>query len=300
MIPSSSRFVISRKDDSVTPPIVYYFTKPQKERYPIVILCGGSTSKDCIGSIIHLHRYFLEEFLQLGVGLITLEQWGIDGNNVDPQMFLSHYTVSQRLNDHQTFINHLLSNPISGWNGRLILVGVSEGGPLVTVLTQRYSDTVCATINWCGASDCSWDQQLWDFLVYMRRHGPWWFKLWDILPNWMPLSTKLPKTKKNFDQKMQEVVQDASVKKEFMGMTNAYHANALQWPLHDYTTIKTPFLVVTGSEDPNIVASDCFVKKGKAAGMPITYLRVDGMDHYVRHRPDIIAQSFLWLKAHLE
>lgn len=32
---------------------------------------------------------------------------------------------------------------------------------------------------------------------------------------------------------------------------------------------------------------------------PITYLRVEDMDHYVRRRPDIIEQSFEWLKHQL-
>jgi hypothetical protein len=32
----------------------------------------------------------------------------------------------------------------------------------------------------------------------------------------------------------------------------------------------------------------------------IDYIRVEGMDHYIRKRPDIIDQSFEWLKNQLD
>ena len=60
-IPKSSRFTTSRRQDDA-PDIVYYFSKPKNDSYPIAILCGGSTSKNDISSIIHLHRYLLQEF----------------------------------------------------------------------------------------------------------------------------------------------------------------------------------------------------------------------------------------------
>ena len=59
---------------------------------------------------------------------------------------------------------------------------------------------------------------------------------------------------------------------------------------------RSPFLVVQGTEDPNIESCDEFVRKAKEAGAPIEYIRVEGMDHYIRKRPDIIDQSFQWLK----
>jgi hypothetical protein len=35
------------------------------------------------------------------------------------------------------------------------------------------------------------------------------------------------------------------------------------------------------------------------AGAPITYFRIEGMDHWLRKRPDVIDQSFEWLKEQL-
>lgn len=64
--------------------------------------------------------------------------------------------------------------------------------------------------------------------------------------------------------------------------------------------IHTPFLVVSGTEDTIIQSSDAFVEKARNSGANVTYLRVEGMDHYVRKRPDIIDQSFEWLRSQLK
>lgn len=56
---------------------------------------------------------------------------------------------------------------------------------------------------------------------------------------------------------------------------------------------------MTGTEDSIIASSDLFVQKARDAGAPITYFRIDGMDHYVRKRPDVIDRSFEWLKQQL-
>ena len=67
---------------------------PKSDSYPIAILCGGSSSAGDVQSIIHFHRYFLQEFLDLNTGVITLEQRGVDGNEVDVKEFMEHYTRS--------------------------------------------------------------------------------------------------------------------------------------------------------------------------------------------------------------
>lgn len=66
-----------------------------------MVMCGGSSDKDHIESIIHFHRYFLQELTDLGFGVLTVEQWGVDGKIIHTQEFTEHYTRSQRLEDHQ-------------------------------------------------------------------------------------------------------------------------------------------------------------------------------------------------------
>ena len=60
------------------------------------------------------------------------------------------------------------------------------------------------------------------------------------------------------------------------------------------------FLFIEGTEDSDIASYDQFVQRAEKAGAPITYLRVDGMDHWLRKRPDVIDQSFEWLKECLQ
>ncbi|ETZ04732.1 hypothetical protein [Holospora undulata] len=124
---------------------------------------SGSSLEDDITSIIHFHRYVLKEFLDLGVGVVTIEQQYVVGNQINVLEFIEHYTRYNRLSDHRTVIEYLKKHPPKGWNGKLIFLGVSEGGPIVTALTTDYSSDARATRNWSGAGDWSWRDKLWTF-----------------------------------------------------------------------------------------------------------------------------------------
>jgi dipeptidyl aminopeptidase/acylaminoacyl peptidase len=296
-IPASSIFTAKRPDVDA-PDIVYYLSKPQLKnqtsQYPIAILCGGSSSKDDIGSIIHFHRYFLKEFMDLRVGVLTLEQWGVDGKTVNKQEFIKHYTRSQRLKDHKTVIEHLKLNPPSGWNGKLIFLGVSEGGSLVITLTADYPKITLATISWSGAGDWSWREELWEFVQKLPTKNP---------P--CPHNTKLNNcptcldvitSRDRYDARMDATIDNSTADYYFFNMSYKYHADAQQYPAPNYQKIRTPFLMVTGAQDTIILSSDAFVEKAKNASVKLTYLRVPDMDHYVRKRPDVVQESFEWLE----
>ena len=285
-IPDESTFSIARNQKD-KPDVIYYFSKPkQQQAFPITILCGGSEKKEGIASIIHFHRYFLKEFLDLGSGLITVERLGVSGDQVNEEEFINHYTRSQRLIDHKTVINHLIENPPVGWNGKFIFVGVSEGGPLVTALTAKYANITLATVNWSGAGDWNWREELWAFLQGLSD---------EVLLS-IPPDIYLPRTKEEFDEIMNQTLADPKPTKEFMGMSYMYHADSLNWPKTPYMHITTPYLVVAGENDALIDSIDAFVKKAVEAGVQVSYLRVSNMDHYVRKREDILVKSFEWLR----
>jgi alpha-beta hydrolase superfamily lysophospholipase len=292
-IPNSSRFIIKRSAINA-PNIVYYFSKPKKINYSIAILCGGSSSKDDIGSIIHFHRYFLREFMNLGVGVLTVEQWGVDGNEINKNEFMKHYTRSQRLQDHKTVIENIRKNPPKGWNGRFIFLGVSEGGPIVTTLTEQYSNIIIATINWSGAGDWSWREELWVFLKKLLTESGE-CKQHSLLNDCRTITSR-----DRYDARMDAIIHNPTSGQYFFGMTYKYHADALLYPTVEYQKIRAPFLVVAGAKDTNIQSSDAFVRKAKNAGVNITYLRVSDMDHYIRKRPEMIQRSFEWLQNQLD
>ncbi len=295
-IPAASRFSLFRANGSE---LIYYLSKPQQSSFSIAILCGGSSSRNDLVSIIHVHRYLLQEFLDCGCAVITIEQQGVDNDTIDVDEFLEHYTRSARLNDHKHVIDYVCANPPQGWNGKLVFLGVSEGGPLVTTLTADYSDRTIATINWAGAGDWPWEDELWIFMKELEKTLPWHIKARMKLPSWMPLSIDLyiPHSREEYDHMINETIKNPVSTKELFGMTYRYHADALkEYPAHEYSKIKTPFLVVAGDKDSIIQSCDAFVRKAKDAGAPITYMRIEGMDHYIRNRPDVIEKSFAWLK----
>ncbi len=160
-----------------------------------------------------------------------------------------------------------------------------------------------ATVNWSGAGDWHWRDELWAFLFGMRdellNSIPWHIKIKSYLPSWMPYSVNVslgPKTRTEYDDVMDKTLTDPTPEKEFMGMTYMDHVDALNWPDIDYKGLKCPYLVVSGAKDTFIQSTDDFVRKAKQAGVAITYLRVPDMDHYVLKRQDIVDQSFEWLK----
>lgn len=293
-IPSSIRFTLNRPETDF--PIVYYFSKPAGT-YPILILCDGSDSKGNLRSVLYIRDYFASRIEALNVGYLTVEKWGIDGNQFNEEEFWNHYTRSQRLDDHLTLIRHLAACPPEGWNGKLIFIGASEGGPLVTDLSTLCPNTL-ATINWVGAGDWSWADELWQFFESWKQNS-FWIRLYDAMPRWLPFSSDIPQTRQEYDALVTHIIDNPAPDQWMGGMTYLYHADACQKLPIDYSKIRFPFLVVEGTEDSTIASCDQFVQKALAAGAPITYLRIDGMDHWIRKRPDVIDQSFDWLKIQL-
>lgn len=297
-IPQSSRYTVATDDKAAD--TIYHLSKPPTKSYPIVCICDGSSSRDSILSSIHIHRYFLQEILDLGCATLTVEKHGVDGNNIDLDRFISHYTRTQRLKDHQSVIAHLTHHKPHGWNGKLVFIGVSEGGPIALRLTEKYSADTIATVIWSGAGDFCWQEELWAFIEDLKCKGPWWLKLLTKVHRFIPLPIGLPRDKESFDDTVAHIIQNPTDEKEFMGMTYAYLADAFTFPKVNYHHLCTPLLVVTGAHDSIIDSSDEFVRKAHEAQCPITYLRVSDMDHYIRKRPDIVAASFKWLHEKLE
>lgn len=296
-IPETSRFIAPR-EQSDAPEIVYYLSCPEKDSFPIAILCGGSCDLSNVSSIIHFHRYFLEECMDLGLAVLTVEQWGIDGSKVNKEDWIQHYTRSQRLEDHQNVIEYLQTHPIEGWNGKFVFIGVSEGGPLVTRLSEKYNDDTLATINWSGAGNWSWREELWVFLQNLIQSNP-------ECPHDIKVSDcsecfPLISIRSTYDDLMDKIIQDPDPDKFFLNMTYRYHSDAMQFTKIDYSKLKTPYLVVSGAYDTIIDSADEFVSKAEDYNVPITYYRIPDMDHFIRKRPKILQASFEWLATQIK
>lgn len=283
--------------------IVYYFHTPVCKSFPIVIFCSGSTSKENVASIYPIHRYFCENFSDLGVGWITLEYPFVIPNYIRRDHFMKFYTRTQRLRDHQQVITHLLRKPPKGWNGKLIFFGVSEGGCLVTALTEKYADRTLATINGSGADGWDWPQELWNFLEKIREmfsaNAPWYVRIRGKLPDWCPgsLDLRLPKTRSEYNQMLAQMLQNPVPNRTWIGMSYRYHADAIRWPKTNFSNLKTPYFVIAGDQDPAIGSSDAFVQKAKESGVNVTYLRLKNVDHRVTRKREAIEAIRSWMQT---
>jgi acetyl esterase/lipase len=163
---------------------------------------------------------------------------------------------------------------------------------LVNQLSIHYPQTI-ATINWSGAGDWSWPDELWAWIQDMWHKASFSARLYAWWHN-------VPKTREELDSVMAETLQNPSVQRWFVGMTYRYHADAIKTPALDYHKIHAPMLVVCGTKDSLIDSCDAFVQKAKAAQAPITYWRVSGMEHRIsQNKENLIPKSFEWLKQWL-
>lgn len=276
-------YSITRTDVS-GPNINYYLSRPDTNSYPIVVLVGGSTDRDDLASIAEFHRYFWNDISQTHLGVISVEPWGINGDKISPDEFMAHYTRSQILHDYQQVIDYTQKHPPIGWNGKLALLGVSEGGSIVIRLNENKSNNILATVIWSGASDWSWQDEIWVDMQPICKSMP---TLKDC---------KYITTRSKYDLKMDEMLKNPTASKYFFNMTYMYMADALKFNTPDYKNIHGSLLIVSGTKDTLIQSSDDFYRKAKANGVDVTYWRIEGMDHYIRKRPDLITNSFIWLK----
>lgn len=287
-------FSISRdmKGDKVGANIDYYLSKPSLEKnYPIVILVGGSTDKEHIDSIASFHKYFTKQLSQNNLGAVSVDGWGVNLNHTNESEFMKHYTRTQILSNYQQVITYLKKNPPTGWNGKLAVLGVSEGGPIATQLNEQ-NQAILATVLWSGAINSSWRDTLWLDMheVYNKV----------CIPQKNPVNDCYDiATKDVFESRIDYALMNPSPESYFFNMTNMYVADGVNFPTPNYQKLHGDILVVTGAKDTIIDSSDTFVKNANINHLSIEYWRVESMDHSIRNHPDLIDNSFVWLSNRL-
>ena len=163
---------------------------------------------------------------------------------------------------------------------------------MVNQLSIHYPQTT-ATINWSGAGDWSWPNELWAWAKQVRKEHPFLAGLY----SWWH---RIPKTRKGFNEMMAKTLRDPSDTRWIFGMTYSYHADAINNAQFAYERIHAPMLIVCGTKDSLVESCDSFVRKAQVVNSPITYWRIDGMEHLIsQNKENIIPKSFEWLKQWL-
>ncbi len=209
------------RTSSHDPNINYYLSKPSgAERYPIVILVGGSTDKEHLASMLEFHRYFMKNISENNLGVITVEKWGIDSDEIAQNTVMAHYTRTQILHDYQQVIDDIKKNPPSGWNGKMALLGVSEGGDILVQLNEK-NPNIVATVFWSGTDDVSPRESLWlDMQQIYKSHSECHSKDCNDIS-----------TRTKYDARMDEILRKPSSDAYFFNMTHLYVADYLNFPL---------------------------------------------------------------------
>lgn len=149
--------------------LYYYLDVPAAPQpAPLVVILQGS---ECL-RVEHKYGPMIEQLNQAGVGVLRIEKPGLTPTTPIgqcPPEYLQKNTLDRRLWDVLRVLAELRGNP--GWNGRLALVGGSEGGMLVGLLAPLVPEARAAVILSSGGG-LSFDQELKLMIAtHMRSQG---------------------------------------------------------------------------------------------------------------------------------
>jgi pimeloyl-ACP methyl ester carboxylesterase len=233
-------------------------------------------------SVLRLHEKIAEPFLKAGIGLVMMERRGVDGKKVDHRHFHQCNTPSQRLLDHMILVEHLNNHPPPFWNGKWILIGGSEGGPIAIKLAHKIQPLACVAIVGCGKQ--SFKEYIWKTIQSM--------------PVWKRIFINLPASRMAYEERCRRMKSDPSPEKRWFGQTYRYWADALDQSEHqEFLELKCPVIVVAGSKDIECASTDQLVEMAKRNGRNVAYLRIEGMGHEALDlRWNVIERVLDWLK----
>jgi len=175
------------------------------------------------------------------------------------------------LSDHLHLIEHIRENRPAGWNGKLIIIGGSEGGPIAINLARRTNPDACVAIVGCG--DQTFQEYIWNVIQAISSSMSWWqrFLFW-----WH----SIPTDRAGYNKQCEKMKKDPDHKKWWFGQTFRYWADALdQCEMDDFLTLSCPCLVVAGTNDVESEATDRIIQMAKNKNKDVTYLCVEGMGH---------------------
>lgn len=247
--------------------LISYFDLPDHcKSYPLLIALEGSTvQEDGPTSVLRLQKTLRDSYLKEKIGLIMMERRGADEKQIDVARFHASNTPSQRLSDHEELVKYLRNNPPKSWNGKLYILGGSEGGPIAIKLASRVKPNACIALIGCG--DQTFKEYIWNHMLTRVQNK-----------EFEPLFP----TRDAFEEHVKMMKEDPDPNKWWYGQTFRYWADALdQSEWREALKLECPFLIVAGSNDIEVSSTDRLVEKLKSNRRNVTYLRIEGMGHDV-------------------
>ncbi len=261
--------------------LTYYIESPNTIRsYSLMVVLEGSFVEE-LGpqSIVRLHDKLAQSLLDSSIGMVTMERRGVDGELVDADLFHRYNTPSQRLSDHIQLIQHLKARPPQNWNGELIILGGSEGGPIAIKLASTTDPEACIVLVGCG------DQTFAEYI-------------WQVIQS-IPSEYKPVENRAAFEAQIEMMKTNPDPTRFWFGQSFLYWADALdQTEYKEFLSLNCPVCVIAGSEDIECASTDRLIAMARQREQDVTYLRIEGMGHMALDPQwDVMRQVLKWLDA---
>lgn len=269
---------IARKDSTI---IDGYFSPPQDcSLYPIFLLIHGSQHD----TFYPVFRDIQKRVNQLGMGVLTLEKRGYNKEEVNQELYNRTNCRPQRINDHFLLIEEMRKGCFEGWDGRLIILGVSEGGMVATEIMSELPEARVLVLFCCGGGLSPRDEVLLSARKYFENAGMWGYQLEHEVSL--------------LDNYLDTVIENASPEDFFLDFSYKWWSNHLTFPrlLEKMLMIDCPILYFHGTADPVIpiesadILSEEFKKVGKTN---FVYQRLEGLDHFMTEEQDRLFEEAL-------
>jgi esterase/lipase len=269
----SQKEYLTREDSSQA--AVFVSTPDNQETFPMVVYVDGSLKQ----SVKNNFAYMALLFGSKNIGLAAVEKRGIDEGVMDEREWLEHDCYEERLQDHILLINEL-KNTIPNWNGKLILIGSSEGGKIAPKLSVMFPEVTYGTVLiGSGGGMAFGDEIKYQINQIMLEEGE------DGMND-------------EIENEFAEMLSDPESLKVFFGKTYKWFSSYLQYDLMaELLKIETPLLMIHGVKDANIPVESAdlvnmhfeFSEKSN-----LEYLRFDDLGHSISKRIDIFFAILEW------
>lgn len=252
---------------------LYFAELPELEmNYPIVLAVDGSFGQDRgPHSVLGFHERVAQVFAQSEVGIVTMERFGVNRDYIDKQRFHEKNTPSYRLGHYIDFIDYLNECPPKGWNGKLVILGISEGGPIAIRLADKVKPSALIVLVGCGNQ--TFKEYIWKILVSMPE---------EYQQSCFPDIADYTSLQDAYAEQIQLMKKNPDPFLFWFGQSYLYWSDALDLREdQEFLNLKCPILTVTGSQDVECSSTEELIKRAKEQAQDVSYFKVEGAGHRV-------------------
>jgi dipeptidyl aminopeptidase/acylaminoacyl peptidase len=149
--------VLVHEPSSNGTPLAWIAIEPRAQSYPVALYLTGSGCH----SVIHSEPY-LQALADAGYGVVAPEKRGIaidaDGYTQCTPEYLATNDRQQRIADTELVLSRVRAR-LSGLDGRLVVIGASEGGQIAPEIATRHPETAALIIIGAGGRDQATDMK---------------------------------------------------------------------------------------------------------------------------------------------